>query len=104
MSSDNKHDCGLNCPIQGQEDIPAKIAVMEERISDIKEDVGELKRHVLGNGKAGLNTRTDRLEQAARIQLEKNKYTKWFVGAVIVAAIGSLLSTGGTLLFLLLGL
>ncbi len=40
-----------------------RIAVLETQMVEFRTDIGEIKTAVCGNGKPGLKTRVDRLEQ-----------------------------------------
>lgn len=68
----SKHEDHEDCPLGMTPEIMQKLvvdqAIQTEKLSTIVVTVGEIKTHIIGNGKPGLEKRTDRLEQKAKRQ------------------------------------
>ena len=67
--------------MDGQE-IIERLARIEERVAEVREDTVELRRGVFGyNGTPGLVTRLDRIEQI-------ETHRRWTIRAIVIALLG----------------
>ena len=72
--------------------VASDIAVIKTKITDIEANLNRLNTYHHGNGKPGINTRLDRLEQT---ETRRGKLIFTAVGASIVATVGAIVSWFG---------
>ena len=80
--------------------ILSAIAVLGEKIDNIRDDVGKLTTTVSGNGNLGLATRVDRLEQTEAREKNTKKSRISIFSAILVGFFTIISSIGGAALLI----
>lgn len=82
------------------EDVPAWAAVMMSDMRGVREDVGEMKAHVMGSpGQPGMIVRVDRLETESERRREIGREVRGVAWGALVTGAGGLVAALWAILF-----
>lgn len=70
---------------QSHLDLYQRMTAQETLMAGVREDVSEIKEHLLGNGKPGLTQRIDSLESTRRILRSWGKAVGWAIATGLTA-------------------